>query len=62
MKRLSSKEIPMTETLEIATEELTTGSSFARRYQIIEQLGKGGMGKVYKVHDTEIKEKGVRNG
>jgi serine/threonine protein kinase/tetratricopeptide (TPR) repeat protein len=45
-----------TKTLETPTEELTTGSTFAGRYQIIEELGKGGMGKVYRVLDKELKE------
>ena len=52
----SSKEILVTETLETPTEELTTGSTFAERYQIVEELGKGDMGKVYRVEDKKIKE------
>jgi serine/threonine protein kinase/Flp pilus assembly protein TadD len=47
----------VTETLQAPIHELTTGSTFANRYQIIEELGKGGMGKVYKVFDQEVQAK-----
>jgi TolB-like protein len=54
----SSEEISVspTETIEPPKEELTPGSTFAGRYQIIEELGKGGMGKVYRVVDKKLDE------
>jgi serine/threonine protein kinase len=54
----SGEEIPVsqTETLRAPLKELTTGSVFAGRYQIIEELGRGGMGKIYRVLDKRLKE------
>ncbi len=37
-------------------QDLERGSLFAERYEVIEMLGSGGMGKVYKVYDKKIKE------
>lgn len=45
-----------TETFQAPLKELTAGSTFAGRYQIIEEMGKGGMGKVYRVLDKKLNE------
>jgi serine/threonine protein kinase/Flp pilus assembly protein TadD len=46
-----------TKTLQTTPVELKTGTIFAGRFEVIEELGKGGMGKVYKVLDKEVNEK-----
>ena len=45
-----------TKTLEKIPDELTRGTTFATRYEVIEELGSGGMGKVYRVFDKKIEE------
>jgi serine/threonine protein kinase/tetratricopeptide (TPR) repeat protein len=48
--------VTKTLTLQTRVEALTVGETFAGRFQVIEELGKGGMGRIYKTYDTEIKE------
>jgi tetratricopeptide (TPR) repeat protein/tRNA A-37 threonylcarbamoyl transferase component Bud32 len=50
------EDIAVTETIEAPQEELTRGTTLANRYEIIEELGKGGMGRVYRVEDTKLKQ------
>jgi serine/threonine protein kinase/tetratricopeptide (TPR) repeat protein len=45
-----------TKTLDTSTDELARGTLFAGRYEIIEELGVGGMGRVYRVFDSRIRE------
>ncbi len=54
---LSSEAAPsVTKTLDLPTQGFEKGSVFADRYEIIEQLGEGGMGQIYRAHDTQIDE------
>ena len=47
---------PVSETIKSRTFEVSRGDIFAGRYEIIETIGQGGMGKVFKAFDRKIKE------
>ena len=42
--------------METPIKDLTQGATFAGRFEVIKELGRGGMGRVYKVFDKRIKE------
>src|SRR4030043_1815797 len=54
-------QISVTKTLETSTDELIRGTLFAGRYEIIEELGAGGMGRVYRAYDKQIEEEVARS-
>jgi serine/threonine protein kinase/Tfp pilus assembly protein PilF len=53
---IPKKDEEATKPLPTPIRELRRGAIFAKRYEIIEELGRGGMGRLYRVLDTKINQ------